>query len=390
MVKKNTPKVESAGRTKKIVTASNLAETLYADRIASGMTPVPSGPEILTPGLKTALAKRSAPTAPNNKIAVRLAEVAARFGVTTDDLGELARFGGEAMNRAMFEVTRAGFAFLRANELFSQGNGGDRKSVSVHTETENTRAGFVAWLEENGLSRQRVYEAMSIAKFVSQMEPGQLDDVLALGKTKVALLASLSPEVIDAAAESGGVIDKADLMTVAELKEEIRTLKRREKNYEAEIERAEHKLKALTGKERQSGFLEVTENVRHECLALQLEAELSIDNLGKLYTETNLEGPDSPEWRLRIEQIWITAHLVSARAASLIERMRETVAESDMPDHIGGTHILTPEESQRWLFDAQVITAGHAERAADRQRSRDADRPRGRGRPAGSKNKVKE
>lgn len=320
----------------------------------------------------------------------RLNEVSTNFGIYTDDLTELTTLGADSLNRSMFEATRAGLAFIKINEQLSLGHGGARNSNS-DSQNLDRPLGFVAWMEQHGLPKDRVYGAMKIAKFVAQLPADQLDDVLRLGKVKVMLLASLPQDVIDAAAESGdNIIDKADLMTTAELKEEIKSLKRREKNYEAEIERAEIKLKALSNKDRSSGFLERTEDVRHECMALQLEGELALDSVRKLFDEVNLEGPDAPEWRVQMEQIWVIAHLMSARASALVDYVRETCKVEDMPDRINGTHVLTADECQRWLFDANVLTAGHTERAEERAKAREADRPRKRGRPAGSTNKTKE
>lgn len=145
-----------------------------------------------------------------------LLEVASQFGINSEDLGELARIGADSMSRAMFEVARAGLAFMRAQELLSLGNFGNGSTVSERSDTD----GFIEWINSHGLAKQRVYEAMRIAKFVTQLPQDQRDDVLALGKVKVMLLASLPQEVIDQAAESGNdLIEKADLMTVSQLKD---------------------------------------------------------------------------------------------------------------------------------------------------------------------------
>lgn len=315
---------------------------------------------------------------------VGLATVASHFNVTTDDLGELARIGADSINRAMFEITRAGMAFLRAQELLSLGHFGNDSTVSERSET----GGFVAWINDHGLAQQRVYEAMRIAKFVAQLPQDQLEDVLALGKVKVMLLASLPQEVIDQAAESGNdMIGKADLMTVAELKEEIRALKRREKNYEAELERAHSQVKRLSQVNRTTEFLLRTEEIREECMALQLGVELNTSSLKKLFDEVNRE--ESPEWRLQMEQIWVTAHVMASRGLDLIDHMASLVREDDMPERIQGTHILSPDEARQWLIDYPMIENRHAAEAANRQEKRDAAKPRGAGRPKGSTNKAK-
>ncbi|WP_407059087.1 transposase [Ralstonia syzygii subsp. celebesensis] len=313
-----------------------------------------------------------------------LATVAAQFNVTTDDLGELARIGADSMSRAMFEITRAGMAFLRAQELLSLGVFGANSAIPERSGMD----GFIAWINEHGLSNQRVYEAMRIAKFVAQLPQDELEGVLALGKVKVMLLASLPQEVIDQAAESGNdIIGKADLMTVAELKEEIRALKRREKNYEAELERAHSQVKRLSQVNRTTEFLLRTEEIREECMALQLGVELNTTSLKKLFDEVN--GEESPEWRIQMEQIWVTAHAMASRGLDLIDHMAGLVREDDMPERIQGTHILSPDEARQWLIDYPMIENRHAAEAANRQEKRDAAKPRGAGRPKGSTNKGK-
>ncbi|API78127.1 transposase (plasmid) [Ralstonia pseudosolanacearum] len=314
-----------------------------------------------------------------------LAAVASHFNVTTDDLGELARIGADSINRAMFEITRAGMAFLRAQELLSLGNFGNDGAVSERSET----GGFVAWINQHGLAQQRVYEAMRIAKFVAQLPQDELEGVLALGKVKVMLLASLPQEVIDQAAESGNdVIGKADLMTVAELKEEIRAMKRREKNYEAELERAHSQVKRLSqDKKRTTEFLLRTEEIRAECMALQLEAELPVNSLRKLFEEVSSEDISAPENRLQVEHLWIAANVIAARAIDLVTLIK--ACEEDLPTRPQGTHILSPDEARQWLIDYPMIENRHAAEAANRQERRDAAKPRGAGRPKGSTNKGK-
>jgi hypothetical protein len=321
-------------------------------------------------------------------------EVASQFGVNSEDLGELARIGADSMSRAMFEITRAGLAFMRAQELLSLGHGGDRKSSSERSETENG-GGFVEWINENGLAQQRVYESMRIAKFVTQLPQDQRDDVLSLGKVKVTLLASLPQEVIDQAAQSGNnLIDKADLMTVAELKEEVAALKRREANYDVELERAELKIKKLSATKKRLTELEPrTEDIRQECMALQLEAELPITSLQKLFEEVLNENTtsDTPESRLRVEQIYVTASIVAAAALDMLAKLGDLAAATpdgnDLPQRALGTHILTREEAQAWLISRPMIENRHEAEKAQRQEERDAAKPKGAGRPTGSKNK---
>lgn len=321
-----------------------------------------------------------------------LMEVASQFGVNSEDLGELARIGADSMSRAMFEITRAGLAFMRAQELLSLGHGGDRKSSSERSEIENG-GGFVEWLNEHGLAQQRVYESMRIAKFVTQLPQDQRDDVLALGKVKVTLLASLPQEVIDQAAESGNdLIGKADLMTVVELKEEIAQLKRRDKNLEAELERAQLQVKRLSKeKKRLTEFEPRTEEVRQECMALQEEACLPINSLRTLFDELLRESATDPsaESRLRVEHAWIAVHIVAARAMDVLADFYRGTEDLDLPKRALGTHILTPEEAQEWLLAKGMIQNKHEAAKAQRKEAAEAAKPKGPGRRPGSKNKAK-
>ncbi len=174
-----------------------------------------------------------------------------------------------------------------------------------------------------------------------------------------------------------------------ELAEDVKVLQRREKNYEAEIERAQSQVKRLLeSKKRTTEFLPRTEEIREECMALQLEAELPINTLQKLFEEVRSEDAALPEWRLQIEQVWIAAHVVAARALDMVERMKNDVREGDMPERIQGQHILSPAEAERWMLDYPMIENRHAAEKAARQEKRDAAKPKGPGRPAGSKNKA--
>lgn len=303
----------------------------------------------------------------------KLLAVSEQFGVYTKDLDELARIGSDSMNRALYEMAKAGLAFMLVQQQLS----------------EHSDSGFTAWIEQHGIARQRVYEAMRVAKFVASLPEEQLAGVLQLGKVKVTLLASLPQEVIDNAAEAGhSLIEKADLMTVAELKAEIKAFKQREKNYDAEIERKDSMIRRLSGdKRRTTEFLERTEDIRAECMAQQLGAELTLNSLQKLFEEVREDDPELPEWRLQIEQVWVAAHIIAARAQDLIAYMKEHTPEGDMPDRVMAHHILQPAEAARWLLDAKLIENRHGAEAAAREEQREAARPRGPGRPKGSSSK---
>lgn len=177
----------------------------------------------------------------------------------------------------------------------------------------------------------------------------------------------------------------------AELSEDLKAVERRAKNLDAELERTHSQITRLSAaKKRTTEFLLRTEEIREECMALQLGAELNLNSLQKLFDEVRAEDPSLPEWRLQIEQVWVAAHVVAARALDMVERMKDGVRDGEMPERVMGQHILSPAEAQRWLLDYPMIENRHAADAAARQEKRDAAKPKGPGRPKGSSNKMAE
>jgi len=185
--------------------------------------------------------------------------------------------------------------------------------------------------------------------------------------------------------------EKAELEAFsAELSDEVVTFKRREKNYDAELERAQLKIKRLSETKKRLTELEPrTEDIRQECMALQLEAELPITSLHKLFEEALNDDQTSPEYRLRIEQIWVTANIVAASSLDMLAKLCDLMAASpdgnDLPQRALGTHILTREEAQAWLLSRPMIENRHEANMAQRQEERDAAKPKGPGRPKNSK-----
>jgi hypothetical protein len=177
----------------------------------------------------------------------------------------------------------------------------------------------------------------------------------------------------------------------AELSEDLKLAEKRGKNLDAEIERKEMKIKKLSSaRQRCTAFLDRTEDIRAECLALQAEAELPMAAIQKLFEEIYGEDHDLAEWQVQAEQVWITANVVAARATAMIEQISILTDGLCFPERIGGTHIMTPAEAQRWLLDYPMILNRHEAEAAQRKEARDAAKPKGPGRPKGSANKADE
>ena len=367
-----------------------LGEKLYAGRIAAGQTPMPDdNSPSFTPGVRQALAESGAPRDNLDQPGTEVREVAQpeasqqqlevclqEFGFQSLTAEEFIQAGIEEFNQAMVRTCRAGVAFWAAQEAI--------KSTECAGRTQD----FQDWIASAGLTKERVYECIRVAKFYSRLPEENRAKALTIGKKHALLLASLPQDVIDRAAESGNdLLEKADLMTVAELKEEIKALRRREKNYEAEIERAQGQVKRLSAaRTRTTDFLLRTEEIREECMALQLGSELHLNSLKKLFEETDAAAP---EGRLQLEQLWVTAHTVAARALDLVQLMQDQAPEG-MPKRVMGTHILSVAEAERWLLDYPSIENRYAAEQAKRQEKRDAAKPKGPGRPAGSGSKKGE
>lgn len=309
------------------------------------------------------------------------------FGLIGLTAEEFVRAGMDEMNQATVKMCRAGVAFWAAQEALKNKSGRADLEGNKFSAPGRTK-GMDDLIAEIGMPKERVYEAIRLAKFYARLPDDVRNKALTIGKKHALLLASLPQEVIDQAAESGNdLIGKADMMTVAELKAEIKALQRREKNYEAELERSSSQIKRLSeAKQRTTDFLLRTEELREECMALQLGAELHLNSLKKLFVEIDI---GAPEGDLQTETLWVTTNTIAARSLDLLEFMRARVPDG-MPDRPMTRHCLTPDEAIRWLQDYPLIENRFAAEAGLREARRDMVRPRGPGRPAGSRNKGDE
>jgi hypothetical protein len=126
-------------------------------------------------------------------------------------------------------------------------------------------------------------------------------------------------------------------------------------------------------------------------MALQLEAELPMKSLQKLFEEVVFLNQATPESRLRIEQIWAAANIVASTALDMLAKLGDMAASSpdgnDLPQRALGTHILTKAEAEEWILSKATIENAYGARQAVRQAERDEAKPRGRGRPAKDKTK---
>ena len=259
---------------------------------------------------------------------------------------------------------------------------------------------FSQRLELLGFAERTARRFMQAAAKISQN--GHLADLSARVKSISGILELVTHD--DDVLEDLSKMDDIDCLSASELRarvreleagssEEVATLKRREKNYEAELERSQLQIKRLSeSKKRLTDFEPRTEEIRQECMALQLEAELPINSLQKLFEEVVAESNTTPESRLRIEQVWVAANIVAASALDTLAKICDFAASTpdgnDLPVRALGPHILTPQEAEHWLLSRPMIENRHAAEKALRQEKREANKPQGRGRPKGSKNKA--
>lgn len=311
------------------------------------------------------------------------------FGFSAMTAQEFIEAGVDYINQATAYACRAGVAFWAAQEALKESSAPERTKELNSTTPERSRS-FKEWIDESGLTEMRVYECIRIAKFYARLPEASRAKALTIGKKHALLLASLPQEVIDQAAESGNdLIEKADMMTVSELKAEIKSAQNREKNYDAELERLRLQVARLSKeKSRTTTFLLRTEEIREECMALGLGVELNLNSLQKLFEELNAEDTRLPEWRLQMETIWVAAHIAAARATDMIELLRNNVAVDGMPDRVMGQHQLTADEAARWVLDSALIANRHEAQTHLRQMRREEAQPRGRGRPKNPSSKV--
>ena len=293
------------------------------------------------------------------------------FGIVNDlTAEELFDVGVTSINSSIYHAVRAGVAFIASQKALLSG-------VSAMADTT-----FKSWILNRGLSRQRVYESIAIAKTYLAIPPEQRKKYIAVGQYKARKLAALEPEVIKEIAEQDpDKLDEFALMSRAELKAEIDKLKKRVVSQETEIEIKDDSIFRLKNQRRLTSYTPETEAVRAECLAMQAECELPLNSLFTMFDQCYSEGEQAPEYAERMEQIWITANVINARAVDLLTKIQESVREEFLPERIHGQHMMSPEEAERWIIDYRNIANRHHNAKTERVIKREEAAPRGRGRP---------
>ena len=292
------------------------------------------------------------------------------FGFSAMTADEFLQVGIDELNASMLKACKAGTAFWAAQEALKN--------------TESAAGGLVdfkAWIEDRGLTKQRVYECISLARFYSRLPATHRNKLLTAGKKQALLLAGIPQALIDEAATTGrDLLDDANLMTVAELRAEVASMKKRAANADAEIERRDSLIKRLQSRGPASPFTPATEDLRAECLVHQAAGELAVGSLLSMYSEVAGTLDGMPERDLQIDQVWITLHAIAARALDAIHRIREEDLQP-LPERVMSQNLLTDEEAERWVLEWRTLERRHEAEKAVRQAARDEARPRGPGRP---------
>lgn len=157
------------------------------------------------------------------------------------------------------------------------------------------------------------------------------------------------------------------------------------KHFEAEIEHRDALIEKLKSRDnRDYVFQPKTHIVREECLVYQAECEVALNSLEALFEECLLDIVET-EKTLRIEQVYITANVVAARAAALVSKLKDDSVRAltaPLPDTITSIHTLTDDEAERWLLDYQSIERKAYAAKALREQKREDAMPKRPGRPS--------
>lgn len=219
-------------------------------------------------------------------------------------------------------------------------------------------------------------------------------------QTKLLELLVLDDEEIELLA-NGETIGELNLgalecMSVSELKQAVRdrdkkledmenSKSKQVKHFEAEIEHRDALIEKLKSRDnRDYVFQPKTHIVREECLVYQAECEVALNSLEALFEEC-LNDLVETEKTLRIEQVYITANVVAARAATLVSKLKDIAAHAhtaELPITFSSIHTLTDDEAERWLLDYKGIERKSYAAKALREQKREDAMPKRPGRPS--------
>ncbi|MCL1860063.1 MAG: hypothetical protein FWG52_00815 [Proteobacteria bacterium] len=179
-------------------------------------------------------------------------------------------------------------------------------------------------------------------------------------------------------------LDDLDRMSASQLREIARKLRQDKDTAQSNLNTANARLERL-----QRGIAIADPSVPKEtviarayCMGATKTVEVKLDGLLKNFAQES--AADTEDARLRLEQEWIAANVIAARALDVIERMRE-LAPFQLPERVFGQHILTPEEAERWRRDAILIENMEGMERMHLEEGEPEKRGRGRPRKDGAK-----
>jgi len=288
----------------------------------------------------------------------QMAACLSEFGILGMTADELFQSGIDELNRSVLHSCRAGVAFWAAQEELKKSMSAVADMDELDDVRRSANMNFEEWIAQSGLARQRVYEAIKLARFFSRLSQAQRGQLLKLGKKPALLLAGLPQEVFDRGAENDqDILDEAETMTYGQLREHLRSAEQRGKRLESEIEHRDAVIAKMKQRNPVYQFSPQTHFVREECLVHQAECELALNSLWAMFEETANEDTSTPEWRMRLEQIWVTAHVVTARAMDTLNKIKDYAPVSDLPESVLADHRLTDAEASDWLLNISCLSA---------------------------------
>lgn len=250
---------------------------------------------------------------------------------------------------------------------------------------------FDKTVEGLGLSPQRAYELIRMAKFATALPAARREELMQLPKTKALLLASADQEVIDVLLEDGDFEDLGDL-SVRELRKRIKALEAANVDLGTQLGRAEADLKAQEKKRKRAALDDegafvpmVVADVRLEMSALVKKAQLALAAMLPMGTELmQLTGTEAasewvkPTFRFGLSGLMALRVELDGLIRSFVDAADDPCILTDVAPPLA---YLDASEMAAIAEDWARLTALHKHEEALRKHEREKQRPK-RGRPA--------
>lgn len=304
------------------------------------------------------------------------AESAAQMGIV---------IGGSPADR----VTRAIGAYNMGARLYVEAG-----YLLLSVKSELPHGQFEEAVEAVGLTRYRAAELMRSARFVTRLPETQRAEMLNLPKSKVLMLASADPSVIEDLLEDEETGD-LDNLSVRDLRRRIKELEANNTDLSVQVDTAEAErdgaLKKLKRRQRDEedndGVPVVVADIRLEIAALLKKAELAVTSLHPVTVEAySLRGNEqSHDWsdptlRLALSGLLALRELVDGGLKGLADALGDKAKR--LANHPEALSFLDEFEVKAVAAEYANLTALHSHEEALRKHERDQARPKGKGRPA--------